>query len=149
VGRIEHIFIAQAKGAPIEAVQSAEASAERGLRGDRYASDRNRKDAGQQITLIEVEWIERFVAATGLAMAPREPRRNLVTRGIDLNALLGKRFTVGECELEGVELCEPCAKWARNTHQEVVRFFVHRGGLNARILKGGAIAVGCSVAVCA
>jgi MOSC domain-containing protein YiiM len=64
------------------------------------------------------------------------PRRNLVTRGVDLNALVGKRFYVGECELAGIELCEPCAIWAKNIHKEVVRFFVHRGGLNARIVVG-------------
>lgn len=102
--------------------------------------------AGKQVTLIEAEHIERFVAETGLAMEPHEPRRNLVTRGIDLNALVGRRFLVGECELEGIELCEPCGKWARNTHREVVRFFVHKGGLNARIVKGGDIAIGSAVA---
>jgi MOSC domain-containing protein YiiM len=145
VGSIEYIFVAPETGAPVEAVSTVEAIAERGLKGDRYEDDRNRKDAGQQITLIEAEPIEQFVAETGLAMGPHEPRRNLVTRGIDLNGLVGKRFRVGECELEGIELCEPCGTWARNTHREVVRFFVHRGGLNARIVKGGAISIGAPI----
>ena len=146
MARIEHIFIAPEKGAQVQALPTVEAIAECGLKGDRYSNDLNRKNAGQQVTLIEAEAIEKFVADTGLAMAPHEPRRNLVTRGIDLNALLGQRFTVGECELEGIELCEPCATWGRNTHMEVVRFFVHRGGLNARIVKGGTISVGSSIA---
>jgi MOSC domain-containing protein YiiM len=145
MGRIEYIFIAPEKGAQVETLSTVEAITECGLNGDRYVNDRNRKDAGQQVTLIEVEPIEQFVAQTGLAMGPHEPRRNLVTRGVDLNALVGKRFRVGECEFEGIELCEPCGIWARNTHREVVRFFVHRGGLNARIVKGGAISVGMSV----
>lgn len=145
MGRIEYIFVAPERAAPCEAVESVEAIAETGLRGDRYSDIRNRKDAGQQVTLIELEQITRFVRETGLAMHPAAPRRNLVTTGIDLNALVGRRFYVGQCELEGIELCEPCAKWAKNTYKEVVRFFVHRGGLNARIVTGGIIAIGDAV----
>jgi MOSC domain-containing protein YiiM len=147
MAKIEHIFIAPEKGAPVQPRPSVEAIAERGLKGDRYAGDHIRKNAGQQVTLIEAEAIEAFVAETGLAMDVHESRRNLVTRGIGLNALVGQRFTVGECELEGFELCEPCATWGRNTHREVVRFFVHRGGLNARITKGGTISVGSPIVV--
>jgi MOSC domain-containing protein YiiM len=149
VSRIEHIFVAPERGAKAEAVDAVEAIADRGLKGDRYFDDRNRKDVGQQLTLIEAEAIEKFVAETGLVMELHEPRRNLVTRGVDLNAFLGERFRVGECELEGFELCEPCAAWARNTHMEVVRFFVHRGGLNARIIKGGKISIGDVIAALA
>lgn len=144
-GRLEWIYIAGRKGERIEAVESVEAVTETGLSGDRYSFSKNRKDPGQQVTLIEAEQIEKFVADTGLCMEPHEPRRNLVTRGVELNALVGKRFYVGECELEGVELCEPCAKWAKSTHPDVVRFFVHRGGLNARIVNGGAISIGSEI----
>lgn len=147
MGTIEHIFIAPLKADPAQGLTTVEAIADRGLQGDRYADAKNRKDSGQQVTLIEAEQIERFVDETGLALAPHEPRRNLVTRGVDLNALVGKRFFIGDCELEGIELCEPCARWARSTHWEVVRFFVHRGGLNARVVKGGTIAVGSTIAV--
>jgi MOSC domain-containing protein YiiM len=147
MGSIEHIFVAPEKASPTQEVASVEAIADCGLKGDRYSSAENRRDPGQQITLIEAEQIEKFVAETGLSLAPHEPRRNLVTRGIDLNALVGQRFTIGECEFEGIEPCEPCAMWARNTHPEVVRIFAHRGGLNARIIKGGAISVGSAVAV--
>lgn len=146
MGRVEHIFVASSRAAPMQALTMVEAITGTGLAGDRYACEANRKEPGKQVTLIEAEHIERFVAETGLAMEPHEPRRNLVTRGIDLNALVGRRFLVGECELEGIELCEPCGKWARNTHREVVRFFVHKGGLNARIVKGGDIAIGSAVA---
>lgn len=146
MGKIEHIFIAPAKAAPVVAVESVEALAECGLKGDRYSDDARRKTPGQQATFIEIEHIEGFVAETGLAMAPHEPRRNIVTRGIDLNELVGRRFRIGDAEFEGIELCEPCATWARNTHREVVRYFVHRGGLNARIVRGGVIAVGSSIA---
>jgi MOSC domain-containing protein YiiM len=142
---IEHIFIASKKAAEVKAVEVVQAIAECGLEGDRYSNAQSRKNFGQQVTFIEAEQIERFVSETGLSMAPHEPRRNIVTRGVDLNALVGKRFFAGECEFEGVELCEPCAVWARNTHKEVVRFFVHRGGLNAKIVRGGVLAVGSSI----
>ena len=143
---IENIFIAPARDAPVRSLTTVEAIAGCGLQGDRYANQRNRKDDGQQLTLIEAEAIEQFVTETGLAMRLDEPRRNLVTRGIDLNALVGRYFRIGDCELEGVELCEPCGKWARNTHREVMRFFLHRGGLNARIVTGGTIDVAMSIA---
>jgi len=122
------------------------AEAERGLAGDRYADSSNRKSPDYQITLIELEHIVAFVRASGLPLSPHEPRRNLVTEGVDLNALRGRRFTVGEAELEGLELCEPCSPFARRTHALVVKFFVHKGGLRARIVTGGLIRVGDSVA---
>ena len=65
---------------------------------------------------------------------------------IDLNALVGKRFRVGDVECEGVELCEPCAHLASLTHRDVLRGMVHRAGLNADILTDGEIAVGDPVA---
>ena len=142
---IEHIFIAPEKGAEVKAVATVKVIAECGLEGDRYSMANSRKNSGQQTTFIEAEQIERFVSETGLPMRPHEPRRNIVTRGVDLNALVGKRFFVGDCEFEGVELCEPCAIWAKNTHKEVVRFFAHRGGLNAKIVRGGVLSVGSSI----
>lgn len=144
---IEGIFVACDKNAAMEPRRSASVAAGIGIEGDRYALAKNRNNEGRQVTFIEAEQIERFVAETGLSMAVHEPRRNIVTRGVDLNALVGRRFTVGDCEFEGVELCEPCAKWARSTHPGVVRFFVHRGGLNARVVRGGTIRVGDAVSV--
>ena len=141
-GHIQHIFIALQRGAPMLALAEVEALAECGLAGDRYADARNRKSPDYQLTLIELENIEAFAQASGLALSPDDPRRNLVTVGIPLNPLCGKRFMVGTVELEGLELCEPCATFAQRTHPEVVRFFVHRGGLRCRILSGGMIRIG-------
>ena len=145
-GRVEHIFIAPLKAAPVKACQRVEAIAGLGLEGDRYCDPRMR-DPGEetQVTLIEVEHIEAFVRSTGLAMRPDGPRRNLVTRGVALNDLVGKRFRVGEALLEGVELCEPCAVFARNTHRQAVKAFVHKGGLRASIVEGGGIRVGDAI----
>ena len=124
------------------ALAEVEAIADCGLRGDRYEDHANRRSPDYQLTLIEAENIEAFVQASGLPLAPYEPRRNLVTVGVRLNDLCGKSFSVGGAQLEGLELCEPCATFARTTHAQVVRFFVHRGGLRCKILQGGVIRVG-------
>jgi MOSC domain-containing protein YiiM len=121
----------------MEALERVEAVTNGGLRGDRYT--------GYQVTFIELENIEAFTQSTGLALAPDMPRRNIVTRGIRLNELRGKRFRVGQALFEGLELCEPCSLFARRTHREVVKFFAGKGGLRAGILSGGEIRVGQSI----
>ncbi|MHB8473865.1 MAG: GNAT family N-acetyltransferase [Gammaproteobacteria bacterium] len=123
-------------------LSEVEALSDSGLRGDRYADASLRKSPDYQVTLIEIENIEAFARASGLFLALYGPRRNLVTSGVNLNDLCSKRFFVGEVELEGLEFCEPCATFAKYTHPEVVRFFVHKGGLRARIIRGGVIRVG-------
>jgi len=69
----------------------------------------------------------------------------VLTRGIDLNALVGYRFTVGDVLCEGVELCEPCNHLQSLTQQGVLRGLVHRGGLRADVLDGGVITPGDAV----
>jgi MOSC domain-containing protein YiiM len=128
------------------ALAEVEAVTDSGLMGDRYAQAQNRRSADYQLTLIEFENIDAFAKASGLPLAPRDPRRNLVTLGVRLNELCGKRFSVGGVELEGLELCEPCSTFAKHTHPEVTRFFVHKGGLRCRIVSGGMIRVGDEVA---
>lgn len=139
---VRHIFIAPERGAPMRALSEVRAITDSGLSGDRYADPKNRKSPDAQLTLIELEHIEAFAQASGLPLAADQPRRNVVTQGVDLNALCGQRFRVGEVELEGLELCEPCGLFAKRTHPQVVKFFVSKGGLRARILTGGLIRVG-------
>ncbi len=139
---VTHIFVAPAKGAPARALQAVDALADQGLRGDRYADAGNRRAADYQVTLIELENIEAFTQATGLALTPEMPRRNIVTRGVRLNELRGKRFAVGGAIFEGLELCEPCKVFAKRTHREVLGFFAAKGGLRARIVAGGCVRVG-------
>lgn len=145
MGSIQHIFIASARAEPMIPLREVEALTDCGLHGDRYAEAANRKSPDYQLTLIEAENIQAFAKASGLPLAPHEPRRNLVTTGIALNDLCGKHFRVGEVVLEGLELCEPCGTFAKRTHPEVVRFFVHKGGLRARIIQGGIIRVGDTI----
>lgn len=145
MGRILHIFVAKGRGEAMQSLREAEAITDCGLRGDRYADAGLRKSPDYQLTLIERENIEAFSMASGLNLEPHDPRRNLVTDGVRLNDYCGRRFRVGDVELEGIELCEPCATFAQRTHPEVLRFFVHRGGLRCRIVQGGAIRIGDAV----
>ena len=129
----------------MQSVASTEAVAEQGLRGDRYFEAKNRRAPDYQVTLIESENIEAFSEATGLVLTSDMPRRNIVTRGVRLNDLVGKRFTVGGAQFEGLELCEPCGLFAKRTHRQVLQFFVGKGGLRARIVATGEVRVGDSV----
>jgi MOSC domain-containing protein YiiM len=123
-------------------VPSVEALMDGGLSGDRYAEAKNRRAPHYQVTLIELENIEAFVAETGLVLTPGQPRRNIVTSGVNLNLLCGKRFKIAAAVFEGLELCEPCSLSAERTHRESLKFFVGKGGLTARIVAGGHIHVG-------
>ena len=139
-GRVEAIAVAPAAEAPMALVEQATARAGHGLEGDRYVGGEgtfsNPYSRGHDLTLIEAEVVD------DLGLAPEVPRRNVVTRGIDLNALVGRRFRVGEVECEGQRLCEPCAHLQRLTEPGLLRPLVHRGGLRADILSGGVIRVG-------
>jgi len=105
----------------------------------------NRRGADYQLTLIEAENVEAFAAEVDGTFVPDMPRRNIVTRDVRLNDLCGKRFRVGGATCEGIELCEPCGLFANRTRREVLKFFLHRGGLRARIVEGGDIRVGDEV----
>jgi MOSC domain-containing protein YiiM len=140
---VVRIFVAPLKGAPMRELQVADALAGQGLEGDRKVAPG--REPAAQLTLIEAEHIEAFAKDTGFLMRDDQPRRNLVTRGVRLNDLLGKRFRVGEALCEGLELCEPCGKFQRLTHPQVRHFFKGKGGLRAAILEGGLIRQGDAV----
>jgi MOSC domain-containing protein YiiM len=138
-GRVVGIFIGPERTLPAP-VERARALAGRGLEGNRYFYDE--APPGRAVTLIAAEALEAFAAETGTELTAAESRRNVLTRGIDLNALVGKRFRVGEVECVGVELCEPCLHLESLTHPGVIKGMVHRAGLNADLLTDGVIAVG-------
>jgi len=127
-----------------EPVDRVRAVAARGLEGDRYfaAEPRQESERDQDITLIAAEALEALFAETGIDLSAAASRRNVLTRGIDLNALVGRGFRVGEVQCEGLELCEPCSHLQGLTEPGVLRGLVHRGGLRAAIRRGGEIAIG-------
>ena len=142
-GRVEGIFIGPERTLPAP-VERVEAHAGKGLAGNRYYFD-DGAAPGRALTLIAAEAIESFTDETGIPLAADESRRNVLTRGIDVNALVGKRFRIGDVECEGVELCEPCTHLQAMTRPGVLNGMVHRAGLNADILSDGEIAVGDAV----
>jgi MOSC domain-containing protein YiiM len=147
-GTVEQIAIASARGELPARTQHVVAHAGRGLEGEYHlAQDGSPADPGGALTLIGAEQLDALRADTGIELSHEASRRNVLTRGIDLNALVGRRFRVGEVLCEGVELCEPCAGLARMTEWGVLRGLVHRGGLRADVLEGGRIAVGDAVGV--
>ena len=141
-GRVEAIFIAAEHGQHPQSVESATAVAGKGLEGNRYF-DTGRPE--QELTLIEAEQLEYALAEHGLEIDAAASGRNLVTRGVDLNALVGKRFRVGETECRGIELCEPCTTFEARTAPGAIKALVHRAGLNAEILSGGELRPGDAV----
>jgi MOSC domain-containing protein YiiM len=141
MSKILHIFIAPERGAAMQSLDQCAAIAGAGLSGDRYEQPEVRRNSAGEVTLIEIEQIEAFRAATGYPLAPDGPRRNLVTRGARLNDLCGRRFYIGPVLVEAFELAEPCSLFRRRTHAEALRFFAGRGGLRARILTGGIVSV--------
>lgn len=118
-GRVESIHLATAAEDAMAALPEVRTLAGLGLEGDRYAiaagSFSAKPKPGRQITLIEAEAIEALERELGLVLKPGETRRNVVTRGVALNHLVGRVFTLGGVKLRGHELCEPCANLARTT----------------------------------
>jgi MOSC domain-containing protein YiiM len=143
---IEAIFVASARGAPQLRAEAVRVVVGKGIQGDRNFG--KGKYAGQNITFVEAEEIERFNAASGLAIDLAATRRNIVTRGVRLAQLVGKEFAIGEAQFRGIEICEPCARLASKLHTEkvsatkVVRLFAHRAGLRADVIATGTVRVG-------
>jgi hypothetical protein len=138
-GTVERILIAADSEQPLSAVESAGAVAGRGLEGDRYHDGKGTFSApgrGYQLTLVEAEVLE------SLELPFEQARRNIVTRGIALNPLVGHRFRIGPVECIGRRLAEPCAHLERLSGPGLIRPLVHRAGLRADILEGGPIAAG-------
>jgi MOSC domain-containing protein YiiM len=136
--RVESISIGPSEA--LASVESVSAVAGCGLEGDRHFRAGGARP-GQALTLIEAEALE------DVELAGTESRRQVVVRGVRLNDLVGKRFSVGGVECVGVELCEPCAHLESMTRPGIMRDLVHRGGLNADIVVGGTISVGDAVDV--
>jgi hypothetical protein len=151
VGSVERIYVASGTGGDPESRDAVRAVAGRGLEGDRYFDGEgiyNERDdlEPSDVTLIEAEALEAAAADYGVAFDPGAHRRNVTTRGVALNHLVGERFRVGEAVLEGVGLCEPCGYMASLADQpDGAAALEHRGGLDARIVESGRISVGDDV----
>jgi MOSC domain-containing protein YiiM len=139
------IYISPSATVLPQAVTEVGARAHRGLVGDRYFegcgtfTDWEPKGPGRELTLIESE----VLAEIGLSAA--EARRNIVTEGLRLNDLVGKRFRIGSVLIEGIRLCPPCAHLDKVTGKALLKPLADRGGLRADILGDGLIRVGDAI----
>lgn len=170
-GQLLHIFVAERAAAPMHELQEAKLVADIGIEGDRYATGQgyysNTPRGGllarcaewtgrqgnhshttrvdRQITLIEMETLEALVRDHRIRLKPSETRRNLVTRDVPLNHLVGCRFLVGETVLYGERLNVPCMYLEKLLGKAVFKPLLHRSGLNCRIIHGGVIHPGDSI----
>ncbi|EJN59793.1 MOSC domain-containing protein [Halogranum rubrum] len=143
-GAVEGVFVTATSGGTVERRDEVDALAGRGLRGDRHCKEQP-SDAGDDVTLIEREALDAIRRESGIELAPGEHRRNVETRDVALNHLVGERFRVGDAVCRGVELCEPCNHLQQMTEDGVLQALLHRGGLRAEIVEGGTIRSGDAV----
>ncbi len=146
---ITAIFISPEPQADQEQVERIELVAGQGIVGDRNFGKTN--CPGQNLTLIESEEIENYNQTYQQNLPLAGTRRNMITRDVRLNDLVGKEFQIGEVKLKGIELCEPCATLGGLLENEdinkteVIKAFVNKGGLRADVLSSGCIEVGMHI----
>ena len=143
-GTVISINITPKAEGPMQAVDEIRAIPGRGLEGDRYF-DHEELRPDRELTLVEAEAIEALRSEFQIDFDLSGTRRNVVTRGVPLNHLVGREFWIGDVKARGLRLCEPCATLQRLSHPKVLPGLVHRGGLRAQILTEGMIRVGESI----
>ena len=146
-GRLVGIYTASEARKPMDALDAVRAIAGVGLEGDRYATKTgefsDQEGAGREVTLIAREAI--VAANEHVTIDESEARRNLVTEGVDLDALIGKQFTIGDVVLVGVRDCPPCSYLQKLTRPGVMLARRGAGGLRADIVRAGTHRVGDSI----
>jgi len=153
IAKVTAIFISPAAAAPMQSLAEACLEAGKGIVGDRYHAGRGTfseklgDSPAREVTLVETEQIDEFNHTTGMRLKPGDLRRNIVTGGVELNALVGMQFSIGEVILEGIRLCEPCEHIARLVAADVLTGMLHKAGLRAGIIRGGFIRPGDTVRV--
>lgn len=145
---VEAIHVAPAAGEPMRSLDRAHALPDRGLEGDRYETGTGHwspmRRSGDGLTLIDARVVD-GLAASGLARDAT--RRNVITRGIDLDALIGRTFRIGEVTCRAVRRCEPCSYLDGLLGTSVLHALVHRGGIRVEVLNDGWIGIGDPVRV--
>ncbi|WP_394754161.1 MOSC domain-containing protein [Crenothrix sp.] len=149
-GSLLAIYIAPNAKAQTISLEHAELQVGQGIVGDRYYQENGtfseilKGKADKEVTLIESEQIDRFNTENDFLFSYGygDFRRNLVTQNVDLNALVGVHFKVGDTELKGIRLCEPCGHLAKILGPEVLLHMMHKAGLRAKVISGGVVSVG-------
>ena len=147
------IFVSERATELPVSVKQVLAVANRGLQNDRYLlrigtySNTNPKNTGRELTLIEQESLDHAKTEYGITLSGAEARRNILTKNVNLNELVGRQFRIGTVWIEGIRLCHPCAHLDKLTRKHALQALKNRGGLRANILTDGIISVGDQVIV--
>lgn len=149
MGTVSAIFVAPSAEAPMQEITTARIVAGRGIVGDRYYDGAGTwSKPGEEhrdrrhVTLIEWEAVAAVTRDYDIAFEAIDSRRNILTRDVALNHLVGTEFVVGSVRLRGIKLCEPCAHLERVAGKPIRRPMVHRGGLNCAVLESGTVEIG-------
>jgi len=151
MGTIERIYLAPGKRQAVEQVEAASLEAGRGIVGDRYHQlaeqhlAKGMEVMQNHVSLVEQEALDKFMQDHGLHYDYGDFRRSVITTGINLNALVGKQFRLGNAVLYGVELCEPCSYLAGIIHKSVLPEMAVSAGLRATVIESGNIKAGDSL----
>jgi MOSC domain-containing protein YiiM len=141
-GRVVGIYIGPEPERSMQPVTEAKAVAGRGIDGDRYFQPVENGDPTAEITLIESEAIEAATTESGVDIRLEDTRRNIITSGVRLDDLLGKRFRLGEVVVEALEPNPPCRHLAEVAGKPLLKPLARRGGVRGRIVKGGVVGTG-------
>ena len=143
------IQIAPGAGNRLQALQQVHAVQGMGLEGDRYYKRTGtyspKHDESREATFIEAEALEALARDYHVELSGVESRRNITTRGLALNHLVGREFKVGEAVFRGIRLCEPCSHLEEVSGKQARKGLIHRGGLRAQIVKSGLVCVGDAI----
>ncbi len=144
-GAVAHLHLCPRAFLPMLGVEAMTLVAGHGIEGDRYASGAGyysyKPEEGRQVTLFEAETLEALLRDHGIELRPDEHRRNVTTRGVPLNHLVGRRFRIGPALLEATRLSVPCKHIEEVTGKAIFNPLINRSGLNAKILVGGVIRI--------
>ena len=146
MAKVYKIGITTNNNQPIKEVNSIEVIANKGIVGDRHFHEFN--DPYNQLSLIESENIVEYNLRFNLNISYIDFRRNIVTKGIQLNDLIGKKLKIGNVELEGIELCRPCRHLTEMLNQKnILKEFMRKGGLRCQILSSSNINIGDKIEI--
>tara|TARA_B000000460_G_C21417708_1_gene349425 strand:+ start:62 stop:505 length:444 start_codon:yes stop_codon:yes gene_type:complete len=140
MSEVSKICITSKSAEEMQDVNTVEVIASKGIVKDRYFNENNNQDI--QITLIESENIDYYNQISETNIPYISFRRNIITKGIQLNDLVGKEFLIGNVKIKGHRLCAPCRYLQEMLKQKnLVKKLLNRGGLRCEILTDGIISV--------
>jgi MOSC domain-containing protein YiiM len=141
LGNVVSIHLAEKTRQAMKEIASATLVTDKGIAGDRYFGRKPKLN----VTLVQEDFLEEAAAEIGVSYLPGMSRRNITVRGVALNELIGKRFQIGEAELEGVSLCEPCRNMEKSIGSGAIAALSGRCGIRARVVRGGRVQKGDEV----